>query len=289
MAEVNPKRSGAVSSSLTVFLQSLLKSVSTAWSYCLCVANTWIFHKKLNTIFPTSSWLQRVIKFSVLIPCDISLLVIRVAETLWLPLLFPSWTLSCFLLNHPKTVWNCPIIIFMCLPSLNFSSTVFLSFGAIFCFVFCQLWFCLANDLGTIAVLQGFSRERGPLQMACGQAAVARGISSTCVPKTSTQTEGLVRQTQVFLVKWGMLCVTAHVQGWFYIQVFCEQWNFPIVSPVSWLKPFQQRNSSLRFVFYHRAIKYCALYFEFCLALNYLVLIFLCEALSHAIRRHLHL
>lgn len=98
------KRNSAVSSSLTVFLQSLLKSVYTVWSYCLCVANAWIFHKKLNTIFPTSSWLQMVIKFSVLIPCDISLLVIRVAETLWLPLLFPSWTLSCFLLNHPKTV-----------------------------------------------------------------------------------------------------------------------------------------------------------------------------------------
>lgn len=98
------KRSSAVSSSLAVFLQSLLKSVFTVWSCCLCVANASVFHEKLNTVSPTSSWLQMVIKFSVLIPCDISLLVIRVAETLCMPLLFPSWTLSCFLLNHPKTV-----------------------------------------------------------------------------------------------------------------------------------------------------------------------------------------
>lgn len=246
------KRNGAVFSSLTVFLQSLLKSVFTIWSYYLCVANAWIFHKKLNAIFPTSSWLQMAIKFSVdplgcFSPCY---------QSSWDPLAafaFPFLNFVVVPFKPPKDcLWNCPIIIFICLLSLNFSPAVFLSSGAIFCFIFRQPWFCLANAVGTVGAWQGFCRERGPLQMGCGQAAVARGISSTHVPKTSTQTEGLARQSQVFLVKRGMLCVTAHVLGWFYTQVLWEQWNFQIASPVSWLKLFQQRNSSFKVILHHR-------------------------------------
>lgn len=95
-------------------------------------------------------------------------------------------------------------------------------------------------------------------------------------------------RARYFLCKWGMLCVTTHTcQGWFYTQALCKQWNFQIVSPVSWLKQFQQKISSLKVILYHKTTKYCALYFVFCLALKYLVLKSVCEALCHAIRRHL--